>query len=51
MIISRVPLKDLITNHLKQATVLIEVLEIKVNSLMKNEWEMYLEDASANKTK
>ena len=49
MIISKVLLKDLIANHLKQENGLNEVLEFTLNAMMKNERSIHLEDAGDNK--
>src|SRR5690625_1303627 len=49
MIISKVLLKDLITNHLKQENGLNEVLQITLNSMMKNERSLHLQQADGNK--
>ena len=49
MIISKVQLKNLISNHIKQENGLNEVLEFTLNAMMKNERNLYLEDAVANK--
>src|SRR5690625_7195154 len=49
MIISKVLLKDLITNHLKQENGLSEVLHITLNSMMKNERSLHLQQADGNK--
>ena len=49
MIISKVLLKDLIANHLKQENGLNEVLEFTLNAMMKNERSIHLEDAGNNK--
>jgi len=49
MIISKVQLKDLIANHLKQENGLNDVLEITLNAMMANERSLHLEDADGNK--
>ena len=49
MIVSKVLLKDLITNHLKQENGLNEVLQITLNAMMKNERSLHLQQASGNK--
>jgi transposase-like protein len=49
MIVSKVLLKDLIANHLKQENGLNEVLEFTLNAMMKHERSIHLEDADANK--
>ena len=42
MIISKVLLKDLITNHITQGNGLNEVLEITLNAMMKHEHSLNL---------
>jgi putative transposase len=49
MIISKVLLKDLIANHLKQENGLNEVLEFTLNAMMTHERSLHLEDAAGNK--
>lgn len=49
MIVSKVLLKDLIANHLKQENGLNEVLELTLNAMMKHERSLHLEDADGNK--
>src|SRR5690625_3869522 len=49
MIVSKVLLNDLITNHIKQENGLNEVLEFTLNAMMKHERELHLEDAESNK--
>src|SRR5690625_234058 len=49
MIVSKVLLKDLITNHLKQENGLNEVLELTLNAMMSRERRLHLEDADGNK--
>ena len=49
MIISKVLLNYLITNHIKQENGLNEVLEYTLNAMMKHERELHLEDAEGNK--
>jgi len=49
MNISKVQLRDLIANHLKQENGLNEVLEITLNAMMKNERSIHLEEADGNK--
>ncbi|MFO7847822.1 MAG: transposase [Balneolaceae bacterium] len=49
MIISKVQLKDLIANHLKQENGLNDVLEITLNAMMKHERSLHLSDADDNK--
>lgn len=49
MIVSKVQLKDLIANHLKQENGLNDVLEITLNAMMKNERSLHLEDSDVNK--
>jgi|SRR5690625_3705778 len=44
MIVSKVLLKDLITNHLKQENGLNEVLQITLNAMMKNEGSPHAAD-------
>lgn len=44
MIISKVQLKDLIANHLKQENGLNDVLEITLNAMMKHERSLHLSD-------
>lgn len=47
--VSKVLLKDLITNHLKQENGLNEVLEFTLNAMMHHERELHLEGAASNK--
>lgn len=49
MIISKVLLNDLITNHIKQDNGLNEVLEFTLNAMMKHERALHLESAEGNK--
>ena len=49
MIVSKVLLRDLIANHLKQENGLNEVLEFTLYAMMKHERSIHLEDADANK--
>jgi hypothetical protein len=49
MIISKVLLKDLIANYLKQENGLNEVLEFTLNAMMAHERSLHLEDAAGNK--
>jgi putative transposase len=49
MMVSKVLLKDLITNHLKQENGLNEVLEFTLNAMMHHERELHLEGAASNK--
>ncbi len=49
MIVSKVLLNDLITNHIKQENGLNEVLEFTLNAMMKHERELHLESAESNK--
>ncbi|MFD2531809.1 transposase [Gracilimonas halophila] len=50
MIISKVLLNDLITNHIKQDNGLNEVLEFTLNAMMKHERALHLESAEGNKS-
>lgn len=49
MIVSKVQLKDLIANHLKQENGRNDVLEITLIAMMNNERSLHLEDADGNK--
>jgi len=49
MIVSKVLLKDLIANHLKQENGLNEVLEFTLNAMRSHERSLHLEDAAGNK--
>jgi len=49
MIISKVLLKDLITNHINHGDRLNEVLEITRNAMMKHERSLHLEESQGNK--
>lgn len=49
MIVSKVLLKNLITNHIKAENGLNQVLEFTLNAMMKHERELHLESAASNK--
>ncbi len=49
MVISKVQLRDLIANHLKQQNGLIGLLEITLNEMLKNEGNMHHKETFGNK--